>query len=399
MTWLATPVAHGLMALGVARLARRVHAADSRSEAGESAAAGLIAAVAASVGASALLNAASRFPHTLVAACFVWSIEAACVVTARTAPVRHPSLWGAVLGLSMGWMLSTRPADGLLLGAAVFAYLALASVRGRLPRPAMISAALTACLVLGATLVILRLQLGAWLETGYSLTETLRPWAKLKLGAPSPADFALSLPLDTGSYCWWPCAPALGVAGLLAVRRPARGAARMLASGAALLFGFYYFVNYPREHYWGAGPRYQLPAIAAMAVGGGHLLAPLWTSVRRGRFLPFTLAAFAMLVGTAFLATRIYPAARAEARSRSAPLRAIARDGIHHAVVVVAFREVEAYPTSLTQNLATYRDPDVLVLFERSAAARRCIEDAYPDRAIYRARGRQRVTLLIERAR
>jgi hypothetical protein len=398
--WIAAPVSHGLMAFGVARLARRVHSGTGPASE-ESVTAGVIAAAVASVGASALLNAASRFPHTFVAACFVWSIESACAVTYGRAEgdqsARPPWRMSLVLGLSLGWMIATRPIDGLLLGVGVFVHLTIAFVRGK-RRGAVLVAVVPACLVLGMTVVLLRLQVGEWFATGYSLTATVRPWAKLALSLPSRADFVLSLPLDTGSYCWWPCAPALGLAGLVGAPRHARAAVWMLASGAFFLCAFYFFVNYPREHYWGYGPRYHLPAIVAMAVGGGQLLAPLVTSLRGARRIPFALAAVAVVVGTVFVATRIYPPAHAEVRRRSAPSRAIVRERIHNAVVFVTYGDVDAPPTSLTQNLAE-PNPDVLVLIDRSPMDRECIARTFPGRALYHAVGHHEAILIRSKGR
>jgi hypothetical protein len=392
--WAAAPVAHGALAVGVARVTRRLYPDDARGTDGERVSAGVLAALLVSVGACALLNAGSRFPHTLEAALFAWAVEAACALMAA-GEKRAAVQWGVVLGVAVAWMIAVRPPDGVVLSAAIVCATAVAAFRAGPPRAGAFAAASAASLVLVLMLVILRAQLGVWFRTGYSLTATLQPWATLALGLPPLADVRHSLPLDVGAYCFWPCAPALGVAGLVSRRRHAPTVVGMLGAGAAMLFAFYFFVSYTRQEYWSYGPRYQLPALVAMAAGGGALLASLLgrSVAHRGRW-PFGAALAAAIVGALVIAGDLYPAASREVHFRNAVFRAIARQGVHRAVVFVSFNEVGVFPTSLTQNPTLERRPDVLVLDGSAQATVRCVRAAFPERVLYRALGRGEITLV-----
>ena len=87
----------------------------------------------------------------------------------------------------------------------------------------------------GFTLILLRLQLGEWFKTGYAIfdasfirgTETMLSW-------PKPNEVRYGVPLATGSYCWWPAAPALGLAGLIVAlgRRERRVPFMLVISGS-----------------------------------------------------------------------------------------------------------------------------------------------------------------------
>ncbi|HEY6880775.1 MAG TPA: hypothetical protein VI299_22280 [Polyangiales bacterium] len=376
LAWLASPVALGLLLMAVARLGRRLGSGAPQRT-------GLLAAVMAGAGASVLLNAGSRFSHVFVAAMFAWSVEAASALLA--APGRRSAL---ALGTCLAAMSSARPTDGVLLASGIVLVLAVAAWRGSVPKRELAVAGATFTGWMALTLGILRAQLGVWFQTGYALTDVLRPWAKLVIDLPARDQWTYALPLAAGTYCWWPCSIALGVGGLTLARR-ARPLVSMLAIGTLALLAFYVFVDFARLRYWAYGPRYQLPVVVALSVGGAVWLSPLLA--RRWSALMVTVSFAGALLA---IAAQLYPAAQREAHARSAVFRAIARERVHHAVVWVGQGELSSHPSALTQNLASDLDADVIILARRSHADVACARERYPDRRFYRALGLGEVTLV-----
>jgi hypothetical protein len=370
MAWLASPVCLGLLMVGVARVARRV-AADQPGWAGA------VAAFSAAGGASALLNAGSRYSHVFVAAMFAWAVEAACALLEAPGS-RRASL---TLGACAAWMIAARPADGALLASGIALVLAR-------ERPRATLALITFALGCGLALLILRVQLGVWFQTGYALTDSLRPWATFGLSLPARDAWSYALPLGVGAFCWWPCSPALGVAGLVSLRRTP--AAWMLSIGALALLGFYVFVDFARMDYWAYGPRYQLPLVVPLSVGGAVWL----TRTLRGALAHSGVTV--SLGATILIGMQLYPALQREAQARTALWRALRRDGLHHAVVWVGEGDLASHATALTQNFASDLEPDVIVLVRGDHATEACARTRYPDRAFYRALGRGEVTLVRE---
>src|ERR1019366_6627971 len=85
---------------------------------------------------------------------------------------------------------------------------------------------------------ILRLQLGKWFTTGYSLNAVLHPWNIVKYSKPLPNQWKYGLPLATASYCWWPCSMSLCLAGLAMLR------GRALGLVTAFVFGCLPYIAY-----------------------------------------------------------------------------------------------------------------------------------------------------------
>jgi hypothetical protein len=403
--WLAAPVAHGLLAAGVARLARRA-VARPRAVAvpGETRLAGFLAAATVTVGSTMLINGASRYSHTFLCALFAWCVEAACVVTSPLTGHRRQLAWGALLGGTAAWMLGTRPADACFLGFGIFTYFVYALARSRVRWRSVAAAVAAFASVGGIVLVILRLQLGAWFKTGYSLTPAIQPWAQVAFSWPKPSEYKWPFPLATGSYCWWPCAPALGVAGFAAMSRSGAGRiAYMLSIGVIGVLGLYTSIALGRGWDFGYGPRYQMPVVVPMAVGGAALLAPLFGAARRMhreraafyRSGPATLALFAFVAGVVVIATQVYPYNYAQVRLRNVVFEAIEREGIHNAVVTISQGSTISDQLDLTQNLPLdlYPDQDVLVVSDPSPEMHACVKDLFPGRRFYRTVGSPDVTL------
>ncbi|HVR20278.1 MAG TPA: hypothetical protein VMS65_11295 [Polyangiaceae bacterium] len=399
--WLAGPSMAALVAVGVARLSRRVVSGyggtvdDARRI---RALAGPIGAACAMLGPSMLLNGASRFSHTMVSACFAWAVESVCMIAEPGGSRRRAWAYGLLLGASTAFGVSSRPADGATLGIGVFLYFLWAFVRRRIHLRAFVATALAFAGITALTLVILRLQLGRWFHTGYWIAPRFHPEAELVLSLPDPRYLKLSIPLGTGAYCWWPAAPALALAGLLpALRGGERRVVIMLGVSVTVLMGFYSFVEFGRYAYDGLGPRYVLPVVVALAVGSAAVLAPLCARMgvtfrrqlalgARLRFaLPGALAALAVVYGIVRLAPMIYPLARDENRAATAPLRAAKKLGLKKAIVALEPGNLPAHETNLAQNMPFDSDPDVLFLIRRTAEDEACARRTYPGRKWYRA--------------
>jgi hypothetical protein len=398
MPWLAAPIVTGVMAVGVARLARRAVAAGiagveqvtERHVRG----AGILAAVMATLGPSMMLNGASRYPHPMVCACLAWSIEALCTIASRDTPAEKKPLWGLLLGTAAALLIACRPADGAMFGPSLFAYFVYALARRRIGyKPFMTTVGAFAAWAT-LVLVILRLQLGVWFKTGYDITPLFQAWAELKFKAALPTEIKHVVPLATGAYMWWPAAPAFGVAGLLTLRGAGRGIAFMLGVGACLLLAFYYKANLAHAGSTGYGPRLHLALLVSMAVGGGALLAPLWVAASKhaaGRSAltvggPAVLVVAAIVVGVVRIAPLVYPGARMTMLRKTAPLREIARAHLHHAVVTFSRGETAFDTPDLLQNLPE-KDPDVILLNDYGQPDMACARKEWADRTWWHARG------------
>jgi len=395
--WLAGPFMAGVLAVGIAHLSRRLANGLGRTpeESGRIVAvAGVLGAVLAMLGASMLMNGASRFPHTMVCACLVWGIEGLCTIAGGATDRRVDIAAGALFGATAALIVGTRPADGLLLGTGVGLYFVWALRKRRISTAALVSAAVACVLVGGLTLVILRLQLGAWFKTGYAVAALYRPEAVLAFDFPGPKHLKHAIPLATGSYCWWPAAPAIGVIGLLLglAGRERRVSVMLLVSGFTL-HTFYFFVKFGRLGDNGLGPRYLLPLVVPMAVGGAAALAPLLASVRGpsptsrrfGVAAPALVVLLAAGVGTLVIAPLVYPVAREEYARATGPLRAAARLGLKHAIVVLEDGRVNGVPANLAQNEPMAEDPATLFLIRRNDADEACARAQFPGRDWYRA--------------
>jgi hypothetical protein len=397
--YLAGPVMSGIAAIGLGRITRRL-AADLGTTAQSSrrivAWASVLGPVCAMAGPSILLNGASRFSHTMVCACFAWAIESVCVVSDTNISKARAWFWGVALGTTTSLLLATRPTDGATLGVGIFIYFVSAAARRRVGWRSFIGAALGFAAFGGLCLVVLRLQLGEWFQTGYHLAPSIRHEAKFILSAPQPHEMKYSVPLSTGSYCWWPAAPALGAAGLLrALGGRERRVAFMLLVGGSVILSFYYFVAFGRGGDDGLGPRYFLPLVVPMATGTGAALAPLFAQVNWRRTTSpgvwvwsWTLmltASAAIVYGVVGIAPYLYPVARAEYRWATAPFRGARNMKLKNAVVMTIEGRTTETETNMAQNLPMDPNPDVLWLSRHNKAEEECVQKNYPGRTWYRA--------------
>jgi hypothetical protein len=402
VVYLAGPTMAGIVAVGVARLSRRV--ASGLSPAGAVASrivaiAGPLGAISAMLGPSMLLNGASRFSHPMVAACFAWAVESAAVITEPGISRRRAIAYGSLLGAATSLGLATRPGDGGTLGVGVFLYFVYAFYRRRVSWHGVLATAVAFLCIGGLAAVILRLQLGVWFATAYSIAGSIHPEAEVKLSWPQPHEFKYVVPLAWGSYTWWPASAALGAAGLVrALRGRERRVAFMLVASGLAFVTFYLFPEFNRVSDDGLGPRYHLPMVVPMAVGGAGLLAPVFASLygtlRERPFLrspavmaavPVILVTVAMTYGTYRIAPHVYPLAKLDYDIAAVHIRTAREKKLKRAIVILEQNRVPAGVWNLTQNLPFDHKPDVLFLSKRSSADEACAKKHFPGRKWYRA--------------
>jgi hypothetical protein len=408
---LAGPASLGLLAAGIGRLARRGAAGFSKGTArpqrDEVRSAGRFAIALTLLSSTVLINGGSRYPHIFVAAMFAWSIEA--LLTISTGATGTPGTegtacdlsndrqwsWGAVLGGCTSLMLAARPGDGLTLGFGLFLYFVYALVRWRFRWRSLAGAAAVFAFVIGLTLVVLRLQLGKWFTTGYSLTEVFYPWAKVAWSWPKPDEYKWGIPLATGSYCWWPCAPAIGLAGIAALRGRARRMGFIFFFGVLPFVAFYTASEFGRGFALGYGPRYALPIVVPMAVGGGVVFAQLWTYARSAAVDrsalaaagPAALAITAVLLAVLRIAPLVYPYTFTDVQNHNRLNEAIAKAGLQNAIVFANMGFSDTDPMDLPENLPLelYPNQDVLIAVDHNPDENRCVRRMNPSRRAYRA--------------
>ena len=356
-----------------------------------------------------LINGGSRYPHVFVAAMFAWSIEALFAITTRPRGDLSPvdaRRWGATLGACAALMLAARPADGATLGIGLFLSFAYALLRGRVGGRSVAWAALLFTAISALTLVLLRLQLGKWFMTGYSLAGDLYPTiGKPTWSVPKPNEFKWGIPLVTGAYSWFPASPAVGLAGIAMLRGRARRMGFLFFFSHLPGVTLYTLSEFGRGWDFGYGPRYAMPFIVPMAVGTGVVLAHIWTQARarasaptRGRADargPLAVAAVAIVVAMVRLAPLVYPPAYLDIKQHTRLQDALAATPVHHAIVVAGNGISNTDSLDLTENLPIdlYPDQDVIIAMDLFDTTR-CLRQAYPDRALYRAIGGEPVRIV-----
>ena len=399
--WLAGPASLGLLAAGVARLARRAAAGASPGAAPPSSAqvraAGWFAAAAIVLSSTLLINGASRYPHVFVAAMFAWCVELLCAVATPGLPPAAARTRGALLGASAALMLAARPGDGATLGVGLSVYFVYAAVRRRVSWQAIAGAVVAVAVIGCVSLVILRLQVGRWFQTGYAVGDTIYPWNETKWSLPKPNEYRTAFPLGTGSYCWWPCSPAVGLAGIAALRGRARRLGLIFFFSTVPLLAMYLYCESGRDFDFGYGPRYRIPAVVPMAVGTGVVFAWLWTRARARAPAahasalalggPVAVAMAAAMIGVVRIAALVYPYNYADVREHNRLHDAIDKSSLHDAIVFGEPGLNRTDPMDLTENLPMdlYPDQDVLIAIDRGPDELKCVREKYKGRALYRA--------------
>ena len=409
LLWLASPVTMGMMAVGMARLARSAVRGFGRDDAPPSARrvrlAGTWAAVL-SMGTIVLINAGSRYPHIFVVGLYAWSLEAIMMLQTPVSP-RQKDFWGIVLSTSAVFSVASRPADGAFVGIGLAALFVYALARRRIGWRGFLATALSFAFWSAVMLVILRIQLGKWFTTGYSLNAYIHPWNVVKYSKPTAAQWKYGLPLATASYTWWPASVPLGLAGLVTVRGRALGIATAIALGCLPFIVYCMFLDLGQRGFdWGYGPRYLMVLLVPMVVGSAVAMAPLTVAALEhatgGRSVlarggPFALAAFAVVSGWLRTAPLVWPTVVEHTRRHSGIQRAIAEKNIHNAIVLApkgttGFSEHDL-PTNLPIDL--YPDQDVIIAIDRQmpVEAAQCLVQAYPGRKLYAAEGYDEVRI------
>ena len=395
--WLAGPASLGLLAAATCRLGRRAASGFGAVAASstEVRAAGRFAATAVIVGTMVLINGASRYPHIFITAAFAWSVEALCAICWLDLRDRRQAMWGGVLGLSSALLLAARPADGASLGVGLACYFVYSLVRRRVAWRAAATAVAVFGIVGGVTLLILRAQLGRWFTTGYSLMESFYPYFVTKWSVPKATEFRFGVPLDTGSYCWWPCSPAVGIAGLMLLRGRSRGIFFIFAAAYVPFCAFYTLLEFGRGWDLGYGPRYALPTVVPMAVGTGVAFARMLATARSRHSAfeawriggPVAVACAAAALGVVRIAPLLYPVTYAEVQTRNRLHEAIDQAHLHNAIVLAGYGFNTTDPKDLPENLPLelYPNQEVLIANDTEPEAVECIRERYPTRRLYRA--------------
>jgi len=405
--WLAAPVSTGLMGVGMARLARSAVRSFGSADAPPSPslirAAGTWGGILSVLGPMVLVNGASRYPHVFVVGLYAWTMEAVLMVATPRIAQRQQILWGLILGSAAVFDVAARPADGAFVGfgAAVLFLYFVATRRVGWRAFVTAGAAVIACSAL--MLVILRLQVGEWFATGYSLNAVLRPWNVVKYAKPLPNQWKYGLPLATAAYCWWPCCMSLGLAGLAMLRGRALGlvTAFVLGCGPYIVYTEYLDLGQRGSGVdWGYGPRYLMALLVPMGVGGAVALAPLTVAARQrltagasalARGGPLALAIFAVVSGWVRIVPTVWPTVVEHTRQHSALSRAVEDAHLKGAIVLATEGTTAFSQLDLTTNLPIdlYPDQDVLVAIERQTPgeAAACLRAAFPKRKLYSASG------------
>lgn len=397
--WLAGPASLGLLAAAVSRLGRRAAAGFSAGTEPPSwahvRASGRFAVLATLLGAGVLINGGSRYPHIFVAAAFAWSIEALLTISTDRIGATDQWRWGGLLGASAAILLAARPADGCTLGIGLFAYFCYALARRRMGVRAVGACAIAFSAIGGLTLVILRLQLGRWFRTGYSLTPSLYPWTGFAMSIPEPNAYKWGIPIATGSYCWWPCSPAVGLAGLASLRGRSQRMSFIFFFSCVPFVVFYTLVTMGRGFDLGYGPRYSIPCVVPMAVGTGLALSYLW-SAARARWAavpalhaggPAAIALAAVFIGVVRIAPLIYPLTFADVQNHNRLHEALAPLKLRNAVVFAggAWTNTDAMDFPENLPLDFYPNQDLLIAVDRGPELVKCVREIYPTRSFYRA--------------
>ncbi len=395
--WLAGPASLGVLAAGAARVARRAVAGVAPGSAPVSAtrvrASGWFAVATVVLSSTVLINGASRYPHVFVAGLFAWALEALCLLTRPGLSLLLQRRWGAVLGGSSALLLAARPADGAALGFGLLVYFVYAAARRRVLWRGIGVALAVAAAVGALTLIILRLQLGVWFKTGYSLTEVIYPWNKPAWSLPKPNEYRWGLPLAAGAYCWWPASPAVGLAGIALLRGRERRMGLVFFCSAVALLTMYTMQELGRGFDFGYGPRYTLPLVVPMAVGTGVVFSELWMLSRSasGNALstggPLAVAMLSVLLGVVRIAPLVYPYTYADVHGHNRLHEAIEVTSPHNAVVFGGQGLNTTDPMDLTENLPLdlYPNQDVIIAIDRGPEETQCVLQKYRGRNFYRA--------------
>jgi hypothetical protein len=408
--WLSGPFSMGFMVWGMARLGRSAVRTFASEDVPASPrvirAAGTWAAVLSMLGTTVLVNGGSRYSHVFVAGLYAWSLEGLLMVSTAGLPRSQQLRWGIVLGSASALMVATRPADGAFLGFGIAVLFVYALARKRVGWRALASASAAFALWSALTLVILRLQLGKWWTTGYSLLAVNEPWAAIKYSWPLPNQWKYGLPLATGSYCWWPCSLPLGLAGLAILRGRGRGLAIAMALGCLPYTAYITSLEFGRGYDWGYGPRYTMVLLVPMAIGGAAALAHLSIAARRhalagrtalARGGPFALAVFAVASTWLRIVPLVWPPVADHTRRHGSLQRAIEDAHLQNAVVIASEGTTGFSDMDLATNLPVdlYPDQDAIIAIDRHTPpeAFECLRGAFPGRKIYAASGSDQVRL------
>jgi hypothetical protein len=358
------------------------------------------------LGTTILVNGGSRYSHVFVTGLYAWTLEGLLMVSTPGLSRPMQVRWGTVLGWAAGLLLASRPADGAFLGFGIAVVFFYALARRRIGWRALASTTMTLALWIALTLVILRLQLGKWGTTGYSLLAVNHPWAAIKYSWPEPNQWKYGLPLATGAYCWWPCSLPLGLAGLATLPGRGRGLVVAMVIGCLPYMAYITSLEFGRGFDWGYGPRYAMVLLVPMAIGGAVVLAQLSVAARRhtlggrtalARGGPLALAVFAVASVWVRVVPLVWPPVAEHTKRHGSLQRAIEEAHLQNAVVIASEGTTGFSDLDLATNLPVdlYPDQDAIIAIDRHtpADAADCLRGAFPGRKLYSASGFNEVVL------
>ena len=182
---------------------------------------------------------------------------------------------------------------------------------------------------------------------------------------PKPNEYKWGIPLAAGLYCWWPCAPAVGLAGIAALQGRARRLGFVFCLGVVPLVFLCTLNEFGRGYDFGYGPRYEFPLVVPMAVGAGVIFADLWMrassrpAAASAAFAasalnlggPFVLALAAVIVGVVRVAPNLYPFTYQDVHLHNRLREAVDAADLHNAIVFGGVGLNTTDPLDLTENL------------------------------------------------
>ncbi len=403
--WLAGPLAMGLLAVGAARLARSacrgVALAGVPASARVIRRAGTWAAVLVSTGVMMTIEAGSRYPHIYATALYVWALEALMRVSASGLTRQREYGWGFALGSAAALLLATRPAEGVTAGLGIAVAFVVALTQRRVGWRSLVATTASFALWSFVVLLILRLQLGVWFKTGYSLNAIIYPWNVTKYDMPRPDQWKYGLPLATSAYCWWPASLPLGLAGLTWLRGGALRLALALGLGCLTLVLYFEWLDTGQRGMgvdWGYGPRYLMLLVVPMIVGGGVAIAhladaaserELGTRIALTLGAPMALVLFAITSGWVRLVPLVWPTVFEHTRRHGGLVKAIEEMHLKDAIVLARPGTTGFDVLDITTNLPTdlYPHQDAIIAVDKSPEAAACLRRAFPGRKLFTAAG------------
>jgi hypothetical protein len=373
---LAGAASFAFLIVPIARLGRRVGTAHGQRRTGGFIAGGLVL-----FGNTLMINAGSRFPHLFVCGLWAWALHGVASAVDHHQDARRGRRGALVLGTALGFLALTRAPEAVFFGTPIAAFALFALVRRKLRASQALWAMLPAMLGCLILLGISRAQVGKWFTLPYQIATEFHPWVVLKFSLPPLNMLKWPLPLATGTYCFWPLAPGLGLAGIAILARSAeRRLAFLSCAGSAIALTYYGLLEFGRGWDFGYGPRYQMHVILPIALGSTAVLLPILRAPNAARAVIVT----AMAIGVVRIAFVTFPFNHDLLVRNDAPMRAAKTQNIHNAIVHIRNGTWVYGTMDATRNLPIeLYNPDVIYIGESNAQGLQCMREHFGARTLY----------------